>query len=262
MNDHFLNNLRKSPSKEFSNQLFAEINSVAPNKRNESTFWARKWVIGFTSLAFLVAIAMFVPPVKAFTVDFLKKAGILTVEEIDQVTIPFNQDEVMSIGISEQEARTSFPVVFNLPTWVPESYSLDPQFSKWVAQGNAQGTETQPYVNIQWESERGFIRLVIYQYNEEMAVWYQEHPEKVGLGSAKEIYINGNPAALITGRWESTSTSDKDDTSPLFWSTAPGQGSLIWVQDELFFIMYWGSASENASPLQNDEIIRMAESIP
>jgi len=95
-----------------------------------------------------------------------------------------------------------------------------------------------------------------------MAGWYQEHPEKVGPGSADEVYINGNPAALITGRWESIPTTKKDDTSPLFWSTAPGHGSLIWVQDELFFLMYWGSPSENSSPLQNNEIIRMAESIP
>src|SRR3989337_1130855 len=171
MNDQFLNSLRNSPSKEFSEQLFAEINRVAPKKRIESTFRPRIWVIGFTSLALLVAIAMFVPPVKAFAVDFLKKVGILTVEEKDQIYITSNGIEVTEIGISEQKARSSFPVVFNLPTWVPESYSLDPHFSKW----NAQGKATLPYVNIQWESERGFIRVVIYQYNDEMAAWYKEN---------------------------------------------------------------------------------------
>ncbi|MRR30170.1 hypothetical protein EG834_07585 [bacterium] len=204
---------------------------------------------------------MFVPPVKAFAVDLLKKVGILTVEETDQKITTTDGIEVTEIGISEQEARSSFPVVFTLPTWVPESYSLDPQFSRWKPLGDAQVDETPPYINIQWESERGFIRMVIYQYDDKMAAWYQGHTEQVGVGSAEEVYLNGNPAALITGLW--TSTRRSDGTYPnSTWSTEPGQGSLIWIQDELYYLMYWSSPPDNASPLQNDEIIRMAESIP
>ena len=259
MNDQFLHDLRKEPRQEFSSVLFSEINARFPASQNNHHFAGNRWAIGIVSLVLLATLTfVLVPPAKALAIELLRKVGILTVEEQDSSLVSHGAGASERISISEPEARELFQIPFNLPTWVPEEFSLEPQFSR----NNQPVDVAEQVLHIQWKSDRGYIDMTIIPYSEKWKTRYENHIEKVGPGSVEEADINGYPAALISGGWYSESFPADGDEVTSTWSFEPGRGSLIWAQDELIYVMYWSPTPDTQFPLQNDEMVRMAESIP
>ena len=259
MNEQSLYSLQKQPRPEFAAALFNEINTHPSEKNHHRHFGVSPWVIGFASFFLILVVTFgFVPSAKALAVEFLQNIGIVTFEEKDQINISRAPNGKSATTITEQEARDFFAIPFTLPTWVPEGFELDPAFFRV----DAPVEELSPVVRSQWHGDRGYIDLTILPYDKKWEDQYKNRPENVGPGSVAEVDINGSPAALISGGWTADKFPEVGETLTYTWSSEPGRGSILWVQDELFYIMFWSTTPDVEHPIQNDEIIQMARSIP
>jgi len=118
-------------------------------------------------------------------------------------------------------------------------------------------------VHAQWSSPRGFINLIISQYDPKTVNrYFTDHSEPVGEGSLQEVMINGIPAALVVGGWTAVEPPDENGKLTLVWSNDVNQAALTWVRKELLYTLLWSSQPDTDQPITTDEIIKMAESIP
>jgi hypothetical protein len=258
MNEQFLYRLQKPPRPEFAAALLKEINAYPSKTNYYRYFGVSPLVIGFASIFLILALIFgFVPSAKALAVEFLQKIGIVVFEEKDQIDISRAPNAKGAITITEQEARDFFAIPFTLPMWVPEGFEVNPVFFRV----DAPIEELSPVVRSQWHGDRGYIDLTIVPNDKKWEDRYKDRPEYVGPGSVEEVDINGSPAALISGGWTADKIPEVGETLTYTWSSEPGRGSILWVQDELLYTINWTYLPDTQDPIQNDEIIQMARSI-
>lgn len=259
MNEQSLYSLQKPPRPEFAAALLNEIKTYPLETNHYRHFGVNPWVIGFASFFLILVLTFgFVPSAKALAVEFLQKIGIVTFEEKDQINISRAPNAKGAITITEQEARDLFAIPFTLPSWVPEGIEVHPVFFRV----DRPVEELTPVVRAQWHGDRGYIDLTVVPNDKKWEDRYKDRPENVGPGSVEEIDINGNPAALISGGWTADKFPEVGETLTYTWSSEPGRGSILWVQDELLYTINWTYLPDTQDPIQNDEIIQMARSIP
>ncbi|HWR65437.1 MAG TPA: hypothetical protein VN364_04915 [Bellilinea sp.] len=259
MNEQFLYGLQKSPRPEFSAALLNEINTHHSVENNHRYIGVSPWTIGLASVFLILTLTFaFVPSAQALAVEFLQKIGIVTFEEKDQINISRAPNAKGAITITEQEARDFFVLPFTLPMWVPEGFEVNPVFFRV----DAPIEELPPVVRSQWHGDRGYIDLTIVPNDKKWEDRYKDRPENVGPGSVEEVDINGSPAALISGGWTADKIPEVGETLTYSWSSEPGRGSILWVQDDLLYTINWTYLPDTQDPIQNDEIIQMARSIP
>lgn len=260
MSDSFLMNYQQSPRDEFSASLWSEISDQERAGKRNSRPRALRWAVGTAVVLVVVTlIALFVPSVHALAVELLQKIGVLSYTETNTVDLTMIEDAGTGNFITLQEARERFPVAFTLPAWIPEPFYPQPVFSK------RQGVDKEvvPYVHAQWSSSRGFINLIISQYDPKTVNrYFTDHAEPVGEGSLQEVTVNGIPAALVVGGWTAVEPPDENGKLTLVWSSDANQATLTWVRDKLLYTLLWSSQPGTDQPITTDEMIQMAESIP
>lgn len=259
MNEQFLYSLQKPPRLEFGAALLNEINTYPPKTNHHRNIGVSPWVLGFISFFLILVLTFsFVPSAKARAVEFLQKIGIVTFEEKDQINISRAPNIPGATTITEQEARDFFAIPFTLPTWVPDGFEVNPVFFRV----DAPVEELSPAVRSQWRGDRGYIDLTIVPYDKKWESRYKDRPENVGPESVEEVDINGSPAALVSGGWTADKFPEVGETLTYTWSSEPGRGSMVWVQNGLLFTINWTYLPDTQVPIHNDEIIQMARSIP
>lgn len=231
MNDDFLTRFRKSPSREFSANLYERINTPMKQQQN---FTLRRFSFAAALCLALTAALLVSPNARAALQYLFREIGGVTYleEEIPSTPLPESQvtivpHETMSLA----EAQAQLPFEINLPAWVPEGFT--------------QGTSVQ-------------VTYFSDQYTPATITWYGDDPMVgniiltvgqpvkwlVDLEHLQEVDVNGQPAGLTGGNWDADSGQ---------WSGS--DVTLTWMRgDTMYLLMSPGASVE--------DLIRMAESFP
>ena len=147
-----------------------------------------------------------------------------------------------------EKAQAVLPFTFNLPTWTPEGWWLNPSVKVYKTYAKNDS------IQIEW-LKTGFTAENHEDYVQQMALTatpeQEEYPAaKVGVGSVSEIKINDQPAALIHGGWE------------LFNKNWNGKGAtqITWERNGVRYVLAAGFI-EPATVVSDEDMIRIAESI-
>lgn len=238
MNDQFLQNYRKPPRQAFVQALRRRLEIHQRKAEKMSTFHLRPVLLG--ALTLILALALFFaisPAARAQLQDWIGQVGgvlfTATTRYPGGGPVTTVDEDLLSIA----EARETLPFAINLPTWVPEGYTLRervtvPHFEDQLAR-----------VAIRWSApEKAELMLTI-----EKRPAGAENRWVIGDGSLQEITVHGQPAALVRGAW------DYDEKQ---WSHA-GILTLFWPHDGQTYNL---QAHEEYIPIE--DLVRIAESIP
>jgi hypothetical protein len=150
--------------------------------------------------------------------------------------------EVPTVTLPEALQNPPFP--FSLPAWTPEGFTLDP---------NVGVSPSGSWVMVQWtDSTQREIALLV----EPAAPGYSL---PVGEDSSQAIEVNGQPALLVQGFWDSQYQWDPTRGISLDWMMGANHYRLIYSQ--------LGGLYNEIQPISGDmkeiirQLVRMAESV-
>lgn len=218
-------------------QITAQADDNPPPQHQTSPSRKMRLAWVFATLLALILVMAVVPAVRARFEDIVKEIGgipILITEDFPFSDIPRTVPEDI---ITLEEARDHLGFEFNLPSYMPEGMVLQEN------EIHASNIMTSIMLTWQDESIRGrVIQLIIDEAIDVGRV--------VGPDSITEVMINDTPAALSRGGWNGDTKEWEDN----------GARDLSW---QLNGVRYWLSASsEEINGLSNEELIKIAESIP
>lgn len=203
----------------------------------------RVWMAGIAGLALLVTALTFSPTARAAISEIVQNIGGLIFNQTAEYP---GSDGPESIWPEETltlaDARAKLPFAFGLPAWMPEGYTLQDS----VRVGLPFDASPVTHVMIAWEKQvegesRSFIWLMI-----EYPRPAEEGQNIVGPESVTEVSVNGEPAAIVHGAWN-TDTHE--------WGMT-GLMTLSWRLDD---VAYHLSAHDQFVTVE--ELIRIAESL-
>lgn len=209
------------------------------------------------SLGFILAVS---PSARAAAQYLLQQIGIFKFEETGQLIRPAGDGfRLVDISQGEAQAALSFPI--KLPTWLPEGFPLEPKF-QGPDPADPDSPATLSAMLAYWEGPLGTIHLTMHPYTEEIRKHYEVKPEKVGKNSVLEVTVHGDPAVFVSGLWTSEIYINSDHPpETLTWNPESG-GSLLWVREDYFYILFWGAYPDAEAYLTPEQAVRIAESIP
>ena len=169
---------------------------------------------------------------------------LLQVEEATSTEIPpIAVYQIPVISVSEALENPPFPL--SLPAWVPEGYTLNEQ---------AAIANSKDWIMLTWRSPNGSEIIMMVERE------YTGYNIPAGVDSSQEIQINGQPALLIRGNWDSQHQWDPQRGIAIYWIKDGHDYRLIYSQR--------GSAHNEIKPVEGymesitAELVHMAESIP
>jgi hypothetical protein len=232
MDDDFLIQYRKPPRREFAEALYQRIskeNRIPFSLPLISVKHSLAWGVAIVCLVFTVVLAVS-PDVRAQAGEIIKQIGRMTFQET-----PHFPEELLSGGKTENweettldQARITHPDL-KVPTWMPESFALQ---KVYVIPDND--------LMLEWGNARGDkIQLVALRYGPRYTV-------KAGSDSMKQVQVNGQPAALVYGSWNTLTKQWMPSKYPV----------LHWQQDGFVYILVGGKVAASV-----DNLIRIAESL-
>jgi hypothetical protein len=236
MNEEYLKNFRKSPDARLIENIRARL-----EKRERAQMIKRCSFLSMLTLIFAFGLLMtFSSTVRAEVITILMKIGGVQYEvSSDYPGYPGESEvELATEHLSWDQARSRFLSPLQLPTYVPQGYEreADIDFFVW---GNGDSA-----LQVVWRKEgQPLIGLLINQCTADA----QGCGMAVGRGGLEEITIDGKPATLVRGWWNSETR--QYDLS--------GNVNIMWRYDENAVYQLWCSDQNFA-----DELIKMAESIP
>lgn len=212
-------------------------------------------------IGFILAVS---PSARAVAQHLLQQIVIFKFEETDQLTIPA-VDGFRLVDISQEEAQTALSFPIKLPTWLPEGFPMEPKF-QGPDPNDPDSPDNLSAMLAYWEGPMGTIHLTMYPYTEEIRKHYEVKPEKVGKNSVREVTVHGESAVLLNGLWSSkiyknVPYESDDPPETLTWNPEGG-GSILWVHEEYFYILFWGAHRDAEAFLTPEQAVRIAESIP
>lgn len=238
MNDKFLKRYRIAPRLAFSQDMRARLEIDGEKTLRIRPLLIRPVALGAITLLLALTLTLVVSPSALAQVqDWVGQVGGVLFTATGDYP---GGDEPVTIAPSEkmrlEEARAILPFTVDLPAWVPESYVLD---------------ETVTFVHfddgvdrifVQWRApQKALLELEIVNLLPEKSNWL------VGPESIEEVLINGEPAALVRGGWNSD-TKQWENRGQLQLHVAHNGQSYIYSTME--------------TDISVDELIRMAESLP
>lgn len=253
MNEDFLISLQKEPQQEFTARLYRKITQPA---EPSSSIASVKWLgLPFAILITALALAfVFVPSVRADVEFLIRKIAGVSFEELSQSPItcdPMKCDpgEELLWTMSVEEAQATVPFAIHLPDWTPDGYWLNPRVRL------IRSSIGYDLIEVEW-LRTGLTQENHWDYTQQMTlrIWQDqlENPTwMVGQGSISEITVNRQPAALIHGGWE---LFNKD------WN-GNGMTQITWERDGIRYVIS-AVFVEPAAVISDEDLIRMAESIP
>ena len=251
MNDDFLNRFQKSPRAEFESALYLKINKSLRTSKSKVVLRRLSLSISIV-LAIFALTVIFVPTARAAVQSVISKIAGLYFDEVTENPITCDPMECLPPdefdSMTLEKAQAVLPFTFNLPTWTPEGYWLNPSVKVYKTY-----TENDS-IQIEW-LKTGFTTENHEDYVQQMALTampeQEEYPAaKVGVGSVSEIKINDQPAALIRGAWELFNKNWNGDAT-----------QLTWARNGVRYVLAVGFI-EPATVISDEDVIRIAESIP
>jgi hypothetical protein len=288
MDDDFLYRIRPPVRKVFADSLRQRLTSRYPDNRtrrkgtslmNQSLANSLTWK--FALVVFLVVLALVFTlsgQVRARALEWIKIVAGFTVEERSEsplkdleegIPIPSQTDsqptttgmllqtekatstEIPPVVvyqvpvISVPEALENPPFPLSLPTWIPEGYTLNEQ----VAIANSKD-----WIMLTWSNPKGREIAMLVERE------YTGYNIPAGVDSSQEIKINGQPALLIHGNWDSQHQWDPQRGIAIYWIKDGHDYRLIYSERE--------PVRNVIQPVEGDmeaitaELVHMAESIP
>ena len=239
MNDRFLYTLRKTPRSEFSDQILQRYERLQSDERkpfsHNRVIPSRRPV--FIAVAFFLAfsgILMSVPVTRAAVLRGIRNIGGVPFLETDSPPPfegPFKHPYIKTMMLDE--AKTTVPFAFGVPTWAPEGFAL--------MDDNVTVNLDPSQVVLKWQNEsKERIGL--------SATYYpagSDPMQVVGSMSMKEVSVNGKPAGLVQGAWNGDQ-----------WGPDYGLVHLYWKVGDVTYMLF---STERV--LAIDDMIRMAESV-
>lgn len=235
MNEEYLKQFRKQPSSVFVRKIHIRL------ERKERIQAIKRYAVrSALALVFLFGVLMtFSSTVRADVISLIVKIGGMHFEVTSQnLHDPYLPErELVPEYLSWEDARSRFLSPLQLPVYVPEGYEREANTHLYIW---GDGT---PTLEVFWRKKGGLIGLFIAQCRDDAPGC----GFLVGEGGLEEITLNGKPAALIRGAWDSK-TRQYDLSSTI---------KVMWRYDEDTFYNLW-SFDQNLV----DELIKMAESVP
>ncbi len=245
MNDKFLTQFQKEPNNIFKASLWQRLQHVVPVTQPVRTRVLEKrpfrLALAITLIGFFV-IAGFSPGLQEQIEDVIRRIDGISFKET--ATYPGSGLEPIIVkneehrGVLEQlaeEARAKTGLQFNIPSFIPAGYEFDGR----VVYGQVGGTSA----SFIWINQRTYYGLLL--------DIQRANPDRnwvVGPDSTEEVFVNGQPAALIRGGWNA-------DTQQ--WDEIEGGTVLRWDQDGIEY-----SLTAFGNVLTDATLIAIAESIP
>lgn len=244
MNDKFLTQFRQKPDISFTNKLWGRLQQVAPETAVSPQPVRHRRSYRFATAAALVFlfIVAFSPAVRAQIEDILRQIGGLQYKETavypgateEKVVIIKNETLTGEEAQLLEDARGRLGLNFNLPTALPERFTI---FND-VIYGEVAG----PSATFRWNDAESYYVLVLVISRANPDINWVVSPD-----SLEEVQINGHPAALISGGW---------DTNTQAWDDAEGAKELRWTQNGIAY-----SLTMFGDILTEEALIAIAESI-
>lgn len=284
MNDDFLYINRPPVRNAFAQNLYQQLSRLDVDKPNQSrkighlkhtnASWS-KWKFALPLLLITVTMAMIFiisEPVRARTLEWIRIVAGFAVEECNESPLAVvaqgqEYQPTTAVATDQTATVTPFPAFeptiyavptltlsdvldnppfqFGFPTWVPVGYTLDQ--TAGIATSN-------DWVLFVWNNpDFSEIEMLVEQE-------YTGYRSPAGENSSEEININGKPALLIRGFWNTQHQ----------WESNRGI-SLDWEKDGHHYHLNYFEKDANHNeikPIEGDmesiiqELVKMAESIP
>mgnify|MGYP000848870710 FL=1 len=254
MNDDFLYINRPDPDPNFTKRLNQRWKTGFPEKENivnpKKTIQFSVWQVALSALLITtILLLVFSAPVRAKAIELIRSVAGFNIREQ-------GQDPVMQITDQPGFSPTSYPhqelevpdllksspFEIAFPTWVPEGYILDQTIAL---------PESGDWMLIRWENpDLSSIGLMVEKE-------YNGWNIPAGEGSTEEISINGQPAFLIRGAWDSDHQWDPDRKIEIGWEQNGRFYRLSFTQTEP--VRHEMADLENVDE-KIDILIKMAES--
>jgi hypothetical protein len=246
MNDDFLHQYRKPPTREFSDKLYKTISqqerSAAMLYRSIPTI--RRLAAGFAvlGLVFTMLVASS-PSARARFLDVVRNVGGLTFIETFEYPGGSGMEKLFpeqKMGLAQ--ARQVFPIWVDLPEYTPEGFYLNTEdVTVMVA-----SEYTHSYLHVYMETGKEFSSRI------SIMVQYQKDTSPnggliVAPDSVEEVLVNGQPAGLVRGSWNY-------DTKE--W----GMSESLHLRFEKNDLVY--NITAHANTVTVEELVCIAESIP
>lgn len=260
MNDEFLLRYRRTPRPEFADALYERISSqpqprLAIPMLNRLTFrnvGAMLALMLFVAACVYVATGqgwhkvagMWVNVQRTYKVDFSPISS--TIEETE-----IQPPECFTV----EEAKEILRFEFHVPDWAPDGFTFGARMC---------GIDRiSDYASLYWNGPDKYTGISIYLtnlrwYDPTMLV-YKVGPASVwgpvAPGSYKEVQVNGQPAILVRGDWETPWATEfmLEGEHEFKWDKKRAV-QLYWVDGEVMYHLY---TRAKVSP---EDLIRMAES--
>jgi hypothetical protein len=238
MNDKFLKSYHAQPRQVFVQDLRRRLGLHQEKTERVTTFQLRPIALGAVTLLLVLTLALVISPAaRAQVQDWVGQVGgVLFTATGDYPGGDEPATIVPSDEMSLEEARAILPFTVDLPAWVPEGYVLEntvniPYFDDGVGR-----------VSIRWDApQKARLGLLIEDRSAEESKWI------VGPGSIEEVLVNGEPAALVRGGWDSDAKQ---------WHNPEILTLYVQHNDQTY------SFSAIEKDISVDDLVRIAESIP
>lgn len=257
MRDKFLYKLRPPLDKAFSRNLYQRLSLQYPDdlelKKEYQTMKRKQqfrgWKYAFLSMCVMAVLLITLSePVRAKALEWIRVIAGFTVEETLESPIVTIDEAIITPesipGVSIADIMQDPPFNFNLPTWIPEGFVMDPQ---------AGIANSKDWVSISW-TNAGLSEIQLMVERE-----YTGYSIPAGEGSSEPVEIDGTPALLVRGAWNTSHA----------WDMSLGI-TIAWEEDGHFYRLIYSehepvhnelkSIERNGEELVN-ELTQMAESI-
>jgi len=248
----FVVNLRRRLSEQYP-----EIGSQKIAGFSMARFFVRSlsWKVALLFLLLLTALVFTVSEgARAQVLQWIETVAGFNVEERSESPLKDLETGVIQPTIQSVPTRTlpevlaNPPFSFGLPAWVPDGYELDNQVA--IA-------KSKTWVSLTWRNPEGGQIIMLVEKE------YTGYNIPAGVDSSEEIEINGQPALLILGNWDSHSQ----------WEWDPSRGiAIYWIQDGRHYRLVYSQhdpVSNQTQPIEEvmkvaviETLLLMAESIP
>ncbi|MEW6404618.1 MAG: DUF4367 domain-containing protein [Chloroflexota bacterium] len=239
MDEKFLYQNRPPVRQGFGENLYTRISTQAQQQRR--TNQALRFIVrlGWVALLLFAGLAAFSQPVRASILSAIRYIAGFVVEERDSVSTANAEPTPVSPGDHDDPVRTleDLPYKLSMPAYVPNGFTFENKMDV--------------------ENESALMRWLNAAGDEILMLVDTEHGQHylAGTAGAQEIEINGKPALLIQGGYDTVQEWDPD---------LKMINVLQRRDDVIYWLIYIKNSEggfENAVELQ-EQLIHMMSSIP
>jgi len=253
MDEQFLIGFQKEPDPEFLDRLYERI-----SRQETAVGLFRRRLDPWSPVSLTVMVAFIAgcsylaasPTAQAEVIERIRTIAGISYEESsdDPYDDPSRTGPLTSTYLGLEEARSTLPFEFGLPSWLPDGFQMQGDVMVITGEGQeGQSSASNVYVTWVRVSQGVEARIILIA----QPSWIGDCPEcavPVGPASIEETSVRGAPAAIIRGYWDVESQS---------WKTEPRNIALRWSDGDIHYYLH--SIEDYVSA---EDLMKVAESIP